>query len=139
VFGRTVECQDKNKPLDFFSNRPEASTGIVFRIEGTSAYAMWSGEHGLHTFVEGKTNNQVFVHTSDVKVTEYRPPSFLARRGAVHATNTGATRRTYNRAESYIEDHPLATLREWRWSLPAMLEVFLEQQLDRAAEKLIDE
>ncbi|HZN07257.1 MAG TPA: AAA family ATPase [Pyrinomonadaceae bacterium] len=139
TFGRTVERQDANKPPEFFARRPEACTGIVFNLDGTSAYATWSGELGLHTFVEGKATNQVFVHTSDVEAKEYRPPSFLDRRGAIQPTNTGATRRTYIRAESFVDDHSLATRREWHGDLPAVLAFFLERQLQRAAEKLIDE
>jgi hypothetical protein len=88
--------------------------------------------------VEGKTNNQVFVHPSDVQATRYGPPAFLVQRGAIHATNVGATRRTYQRADGYIEDHSLATRRDWRGNLPAVLAFFLERQLQRAAEKLID-
>jgi hypothetical protein len=139
MFGRTVERQDVNKPPEFFSHKSGASTGIVFNLDGKSAYAGWVNELGLHTFVEGKTSNPVFVHTSDVAAKEYRPPSFLERRGAVHPTNAGATRRTYNRAESYAEDHSLAISREWRGNLPAVLAFFLEQQLQRAAEDLIEE
>ena len=54
TFGRTVERQDANKPPEFFARRPEACTGIVFNLDGTSDYATWSGELGLHTFIEGK-------------------------------------------------------------------------------------
>ncbi len=139
MFGRTVERQDANKPGEFLLHKPATSVGILFSFDGPSAYATWVGELGLHTFVEGKSNNQVFVHTSDVNAKDYRPPSFLERRGAIHPTNVGASRRTYQRAESYAEDHSLAIRREWHGNLPAVLAFFLEQQLQRAAEKLIDE
>jgi hypothetical protein len=61
------------------------------------------------------------------------------KRGAIHPTNVGAVRRTYQRAEFYIEDHLLATRREWRGNLPGVLAFFVEAQVQRAAEKLIDE
>ena len=139
MFGRKVERQEIAKRSEFFSHKPEASTAIIFSLESKSAYAIWVGEHGLHSFVEGKTNNDVFVHTSDADAKDYRPPSFLERRGAIHPTNTGAIRRTYNRAESYIEDHLLAIQREWRGNLRAVLAFFMETQHQRAAERLIDE
>ena len=139
MFGRTVVPREMNKPAEFLSSKPDATTGIVFSVEGKSAYAMWVSENGLHTFVEGKTSNQVFVHTSDVDAKDYRPPSFLERRGAIQPANVGARRRTYARAENYIEDHLLDTRREWHGNLPALLALFLEQQLQRAAERLIDE
>jgi hypothetical protein len=108
-------------------------------LEGKSAYATWLEENGLHNFVEGKTNNLVLVHTSDVEAKDYRAPSFLERRGAIHPTNVGASRRTYQRAENYIEDHRLATRREWHGNLSAVLGFLLELQLQRAAERLIEE
>lgn len=139
MFGRKVIRAEINKPSEFFLHKPDASTGIVFSVEGKSAYAIWNGEHGLHTFVEGKTNNHVFVHTSDVKAKEYHPPSFLELRGAIQPVNVGARRRTYERAEAFIEDHLLASRRDWRGNLPALLAFFMDQQLQRAAEGLIEE
>jgi hypothetical protein len=89
--------------------------------------------------VEGKTNDQVLVHTSDVDAKDYRPPSFLERRGAIQPANVGARRRTYQRTESYIEDHLLDTRREWYGNLPALLTLLMEEQLQRAAERLMEE
>ena len=108
-------------------------------MDGKSAHATWIGEYGVHTFVEGKTNNHVFVHTSDVKAKDYGPPPFLEKRGSIQPVNVGASRRTYNRAEIYIEDHLLATRHDWRGNLPASLAVFMDQQAQRAAERLIEE
>ena len=139
MYGREVVCQEAHKPSEFLSSKPEAITGIILSVEGKSAYAVWEGEHGLHTFVEGKTNNHVFVHTSDVAAKDYRSPSFLNGRGSINAANAGAVRRTYQRAETYVEDHLLALRREWHGDLPAVLAYFAERQLQRAAEKLIDE
>jgi len=138
LFGRKVVHEETNKPVEFLSHKPDACNAIVFRLDGESAFAMWALEYGLHSFVEGKTINPVFVHTSDV-VKEYRPPSSLERRGAVQPANVGACRRTYKRAEMYVEDHFLATRLDWRMNLPAVLAYFLDQQVQRAAEKLIDE
>jgi len=139
MFGREVVRREMNKPAEFLASKPEASTAIVFSLEGKSAYATWRSEHGLHTFVEGKTNNHVFVHTSDVDAKDYRPPAFLEKRGAIQPANIGLRRRAYQRAESYIEDHLLDTRREWHGSLSVLLAFFLEQQLQRAAERLIEE
>jgi hypothetical protein len=139
LLGRKVVREETNKPAEFLAHKPEACTGIVFRLDGKSAFAMWTGEHGLHVFVEGKTSNPVLVHTSDVEMKDYLPPSFLERRGAIQPANVGPCRRTYKRAEMYVEDHLLQSQREWRGNLPAVLSFFLEQQLQRAAERLIDE
>ncbi|HKG59698.1 MAG TPA: AAA family ATPase [Pyrinomonadaceae bacterium] len=139
LFGRKVARKEINKPLEFLSHKPDACNAIVFKLDGRSAFAMWTGEHGLHTFIEGKTSNPVFVHASAVDVKEYRPPAFLARRGAVQPANVGACRRTYKRVEMYVEDVSLATRRDWRMDLPAVLAYFLDQQLKRAAENLIEE
>lgn len=139
MLGRMVMREEISKPSEFLKNKPGACTAIVFGLEGKGAYATWVGEHGLHTFVEGKTNNQVFVHPSDVTANEYRPPLFLTKRGAIVPTNAGARRRTYQRTEGYVEDHLLATRRDWRGGLPALLTSLMDQQLQRAAERLIEE
>jgi ATP-dependent Clp protease ATP-binding subunit ClpA len=139
MFGRKVVRKEMDKPVGLLSGKPDASTGIILSVAGKSAYATWVGERGLHTFVEGKTNNHVFVHTTDANAKDYRPPSSLERRGAINPANVGAVRRTYQRAETYIEDHLLATRREWHGNLPPSLAFFMEVQVQRAAEKLIDE
>jgi hypothetical protein len=139
MLGRRVVRNEVNKPAEFLAHKSDASVGILFSLQGKSAYAMWAGEHGLHTFVEGKTSNLVLVHTSDVEVKDYRPPALLEKRGAIHPTNVGSRRRTYQRAEKYIEDHMLETRRDWQGNLPGLLTFFLERQLQRAAERLIDE
>jgi len=139
MFGRKAVRQEIGKPAEFLAHKPEATTGIVFSLHGKSAYATWVGEQGMHTFVEGKTFNSVFVHTSDVIAKDYRPPAFVERRGAINPTNTGAVRRVYWRVDSYIQDHLLATRRDWHGDLPAALSFFLEVQVQRAAERLIDE
>jgi hypothetical protein len=139
MLGRMVMREGISKPPEFLQNKPGACTAIVFSLEGTSAYATWMSEHGLHTFVAGKTNDHVFVHPSDVNANEYRPPLFLEKRGAINPTNAGARRRTYQRTESYIEDHLLAIRRDWRGGLPTLLAFFMDQQRQRAAERLIEE
>jgi ATP-dependent Clp protease ATP-binding subunit ClpA len=139
MLGRKVVRNEVNKPVEFLAHKPDALVGIIFSLEGKSAYAMWLGEHGLHTFVEGKISNQVLVHTSDVEAKDYRPPALLERRGAIHPTNAGPRRRIYQRAEKYIEDHLLEMRRDWHGNLPGLLAFFLERQLQRAAERLIDE
>jgi len=139
MLGRKVVRAETNKPAEFFSHKPDACNAVVFRLDGKSAFAMWALEYGLHTFVEGKISNPVFVHTSDVEAKEYRPPLFLEKRGTLQPANVGACRRTYKRAEMYVEDHSLAMRHVWRMNLPGVLTYFLGQQLQRAAEKLIDE
>jgi len=139
MLGRKVIRKEVGRPAEFLLHKPDASTGIVFSLEGKSAYAMWVGENGLHTFVEGKTSNLVMIHTSDVDAKDYRPPTVLERRGAIHPTNVGPRRRTYQRAETYVDDHLLEIRRDWHGNLPAVLAFFLERQLERAAERLIDE
>jgi ATP-dependent Clp protease ATP-binding subunit ClpA len=139
MLGRTVIRHDVSKPADFFQSKPEATVAIVFSIDGRSAYAMCIYEYGLHSFVEGKTINHVFVDTSEVEAKDYRPRPFLEARGALHKTNTGAARRTYQRTEGYIEDDVLGIRREWNGNLPAALSYFFELQLERAAEKVIEE
>ena len=139
MLGRKVVRAETNKAAEFFAHKPEACNAVVFRLDGKSAFAKWALEYGLHIFVEGKTSNPVFVHTSDVEAKEYRPPAFLEKRGALQPANVGACRRTYKRTEMYVEDHSLALRQVWRMNLPVVLTHFLDQQLQRAAEKLIDE
>jgi len=90
MLGRKVVRAETNKPAEFFSRKPDACNAVVFRLDGKSAFAMWALEYGLHTFVEGKTSNPVFVHTSDVEAKEYRPPPFLEKRGTLQPANVGA-------------------------------------------------
>ena len=89
MFGRQVVRQETNKPAEFFASKFGAITAIVLSVEGKSAYASWVGEHGSHAFVDGKTSNDVFVHPSDASAKDYRVPSFLDKRGAIHPTNAG--------------------------------------------------
>jgi hypothetical protein len=100
---------------------------------------MWEGERGLHSFVEGKINNHVLVHTNDVDAKDYRPPAFLGQRGFIQPVNVSARRRTYRRTEGYAEDHQLDIRQEWHGNLSALLAYLLERQLQRAAESLIEE
>ena len=139
MFGRTVIRRQIDRAPEFWSLKPDATTGIVLSIDGKSAHAMWVGEHGLHAFVEVNTKNNVLVHTTDVIAKDYVPPPLLARRGAIHATNVGPALRTYQRPESYVEDHQLTIRREWSGSLPEVVAFFVERHLQRAAENLIDE
>jgi hypothetical protein len=139
MFGRRFVRQETNKPAEFLSNQPEATTGIVLSVEGKSAYAKCLGEHGPHAFVDGKTNNHVFVHVSDAVAKDYRVPSFLEKRGAIQPANAGVARRTYWRGGSYVEDHRLETRRDWRNDLPAVLSFFMERNLQHAAERLLEE
>jgi ATP-dependent Clp protease ATP-binding subunit ClpA len=139
MFGRKVVRRDMKKPAEFLANKAEATTGIVLSLDGKSAFAMWESEHGLHSFVEGKINNHVLVHTNDVDRKDYRPPPLLGQRGFIQPVNVSARRRTYRRTEGYAEDHQLDIRREWHGNLTALLAYLLERQLQRAAESLIEE
>lgn len=139
MFGRKVARLDVNKPEEFLTGASDGTTAIIFGLDGKSAYSKYDSESGLHSFVEGKATHHLFIHTSDADSIDYRPPSLLERRGAISPANFGAVRRTYHRTEGSIEDHLLEKRREWRSDLTESLTAFLELQLQRAAEKLIDE
>ena len=139
LLGREVVRQDAPKPAEFFATQFGAVTAIVLSVEGKSAYATWLGEHGPHSFVDGKTNHDLFVHVSDVAAKDYRAPAFLEKRGAIHPTTAGVVRRTYWRGNSYVEDYLLQAGRDWRNDLPAVLAFFMEQQLQQATQRLLEE
>jgi len=131
--------EEVDQPAEFLKSKPGACTAIIFNLDGKSAYATWVGEHGLHTFVHGKTNDNVFVHASDVLAKDYQPSPTLAKRGAIIAANVGARRRTYQRTEGFIGDHLLGTRRDWRGGLATALMFLMDQERQHRAESLIDE
>lgn len=139
MFGRQVLRREINKPSEFLVQKSEPATAIVFSLEGESSYATFLAELGLHTFAAAKTSDHVFVHASDASLKDYRAPAFLTPRGAVQPINVGASRRTYNRKENFVEDHLLNMRLAWNNNLPAVLDFFLKKQLQEAAEKLIRE
>ena len=139
MFSRKVARKEISKSAEFFSSRPDACTGIVLSVEGKSAHAMFIGEQGLHTFIEGRNTNLVFVNPSDLDAKDYEPPTFLDPRGSIQPMNVGAVRRTYWRGDSRVIDHLLKANTDWRGKLQPVLSFFLDLQLERAAEKLIDE
>ncbi len=138
MFDRKVTRLEVMKPSEFLSHPSSATTGIILTFTGKSAFPVFEAEHGLHVFIEGKAINRLLVHTSDTEPKEYQAPSTLARRGSISPVNYGEGRRTYHRAESYIEDHQLARRRDWHNDLVEALRSFTEQSHQNAAEKLID-
>ena len=142
MFDRKVTRLEAPAPPAFLSTAPDATTAIILGIEGQSAYATYEGEHGLHTFSEGKAVHNLFVETSELSFQKYKAPSTLDRRGSINIANHGERRRWYHRTEGYIEDSLLAERREWQGNaavLSATLKEFAELQHDRTAEKLITE
>ncbi len=139
MFDRRVTRLDVAKPQEFLFDASGSTTGIVFAIAGKSAFPIYDTEHGLHAFVENKSTNRILVHTSDVDLKDYLPPTTLARRGSISPVNHGECRRTYHRTENYIEDHEIAQRRDWRNDLVEAIESFTEQLHQRTAEHLIEE
>ena len=145
MFGRKVTRLDAPTPAAFLSTTSDTTTGIVLGIEGESAHAIYEAEHGLHTFMEAKSINNLLVHTSEINFQNYKAPS-LERRGSINPANHGFARRVYYRSEAYIADHLLDDRREWHGitvdairGLSAALKDFIAIQHERAAEKLITE
>ena len=83
MFDRMVTRLESHKPAAFLSTAPDATTGIVFNIEGESAYATYESEHGVHAFLEGKAVHNILVDTSEISFKDYKPPSSLERRGSI--------------------------------------------------------
>jgi ATP-dependent Clp protease ATP-binding subunit ClpC len=144
MFGRTVMRVDVPKQETFLSTAPDSTTGIIFNIEGKSANATYTGEHGLHAFIEEKSVDNVFVHTSELKFEEYFAPPSLERRGSITPANYGERRRVYHRTEAYIEDSSLERRRQWHSNsvdsaseLSAALTEFIAAMRERIAEELI--
>lgn len=143
MFGRFVARLDAQRPAAFLSKAPDATTGIIFNIEGQSAYATYESEHGLHAFIEGSTIHNILVDTSELSFKEYKPPSSLERRGSITPAGHGERRRVYLRTEGTIEDRLLYDRREWQSnsdeSLSTTLKDFINIMHEHIAEKLIVE
>lgn len=141
MFGRIVIRLDAPKPAAFLSKAPDATTGIVFNIDGKSAYATYMSEHGLHAFLEEKAVHNILVDTSEISFKDYKPPSSLERRGSITPGSHGERRRVYHRTESYIEDRVLDDRREWQSNsdVSAILKDFIDLMHEHTAEKLIVE
>ena len=141
MFGRIVTRLETPKPALFLSTAPDATTGVVFNIEGQSAYAAYASEHGLHAFLEQKTFHNILIDTSEKSFKEYKPPSSLERRGSITPANHGERRRVYHRTEGYIEDRMLEDRRQWESNsdVSALLKDFIDLMHERTAEELIIE
>lgn len=141
MFDRIVIRLDAPKPATFLSTAPDATTGIVFHIDGKSACATYEGEHGLHAFLEEKSVHNILVDTSEISFKDYKPPSSLERRGSINPASHGERRRVYHRTEGYIEDRALDDRREWQSNsdVSAILKDFIDLMHERTAEKLIVE
>jgi hypothetical protein len=144
MFDRMVTRLEAQKPAAFLSTAPDATTGIVFNVEGESAYATYESEHGVHAFLEGKAVHNILVDTSEISFKDYKPPSSLERRGSITPASHGESRRrVYHRTDSYIEDRMLDDRRDWpsnsAEAIPSMLKDFIEIMHERTAESLIVE
>ena len=141
MFDRIVLRLDAQKPAAFLSTAPDATTGIVFNIDGKSACAAYESEHGLHAFLEEKAVHNILVDTSEISFKDYKPPSSLKRRGSITPASHGERRRVYHRTEGYIEDRMLADRREWQGNsdVSTILKDFIDLMHERTAEKLIVE
>lgn len=141
MFDRLVLRLEAPKPAAFLSTAPDATTGIVFNIDGTSAYATYASEHGLHAFIEEKAVHNILVDTSEISFKDYKPPSSLERRASINPASHGERRRIYHRTEGYIEDRVLDDRREWQSNsdVSAILKDFIDLMHERTAEKLIVE
>jgi ATP-dependent Clp protease ATP-binding subunit ClpA len=141
MFDRIVIRLDAPKPAAFLSTAPDATTGVVFNIDGKSAYASYESEHGLHVFLEEKAVHNILVDTSEISLKDYKPPSSLERRGAITPASHGERRRVYHRAEGYIEDRTLDDRRQWQSNsdVSAILKDFIDLMHECTAEKLIVE
>ena len=144
MFDRWVTRLDAQKPAAFLSTAPDATTGIVFNIQGESAFATYESEHGLHAFLEGKAVHNILVDTSEITFKDYKPPSSLERRGSITPASHGESRRrVYHRTEGYIEDRMLDDHRDWQTNsaeaISTTLKDFINIMHERTAERLIVE
>ena len=141
MFDRIVLRRDAPKPATFLSTAPDATTGIVFNIDGKSAYATYASEHGLHAFLEEKAVHNILVDTSEISFKDYSPPSSLERRGSINPASHGERRRVYHRTEGYIEDRTLNDRRDWQTNsdISSILKDFIALMHERSAENLIVE
>ncbi|HXC72940.1 MAG TPA: AAA family ATPase [Pyrinomonadaceae bacterium] len=144
MFGRIVTRVDAQKPAAFLSAAPDRTTGIVFYIEGQSAYATYENERGLHAFIEAKMVHDVLVDASESSFEEYAPPSSLTRRGSITPVTHGeGRRRLYHRTEGYIQDRVLDERRDWQSNsaegLSATLKEFISLMHESSGAKLIAE
>ena len=144
MFDRLVVRLEAQKSAAFLATAPDATTGIIFNIEGKSAYATYESEHGLHAFLEKQTAvHNVLVDTSEISFKEYKPLSSLERRGSITPASHGERRRAYYRIEGYTEDRMLNERREWQSNsddgLSTTLKEFIDIMHERNAEKLLVE
>ena len=144
MFGRKVARMECNDPEPFLSTPPPEITAIVFHVIGPRAFLTYQAEQGIHSILEGRTTHNIFVHASDAKPSEYEPPELIERRGSITPSTLGERRRTYNQSEGFVDDRPLNQRLAWNGKggvreLGEALKYFLNQQLTRSAEKLLDE
>ena len=145
LFERIVTQEQIEDSEKLFVPASAQSVGVAFDIASTGAYTLFEPERGLHTLIEDKQTQHLYVHTSDTAFAAYRPPPGLEKRGALASgVFPGERRRTYHPLEEIIKDARLNKSFAWRdtgdgdESLAALLRQMCGEYLSVRAIELID-
>src|SRR5262249_37536120 len=88
--------------LKRFVAAPQGQTaGIALQVRGPFSFPRFEPERGLHLFRREKKSHYCLVHTSEVPVTDYRPPDGIEKRGSI---NQRERRREYDCDKGEIDD-----------------------------------
>ena len=119
-------------PTDFPAEPDPLVVGIGLEITGPAAYPRFAPEDGLHVLRHARGTAKCLVAATDVKLSNYAPPSGITRRGAI---GPQPQRRYYDRLAGVAEDLHRGVL-PWRDGKLALL---LADAIDRTLAKNMEE
>lgn len=137
LLGRETIKRAVEKTKEFFASPRDNIVGILLWIRGERACPRYESERGLHTVIQSKKSNDCLIHTSEVKVEDYKPPAELERRGSIKHQEA---RRRYNFDDQTVEDHALEKKIDWRSrNLETVISELVKEKLLKDAHALAGE
>lgn len=101
-----LERQPSDTPTLWPNPLPASVWGIAFEVQGDLCFPRFAGEEGLHVFRQGRSDQVVWVQTTQKDLDQIRIPERIEQAGRIRALG-GEVRRTHLTAQDVIRDSQL--------------------------------
>jgi ATP-dependent Clp protease ATP-binding subunit ClpC len=130
-----LERQRQDNPCVWPNELPTSVWGVAFDVRGDLCFPRFSGEQGLHIFRQGRSDEVVWIQTTQKGLAEISIPGRLEQAG--HIKNVGGEiRRTHLVTQEVIRDAHLGerpcSANGWEAALPNLIEERLERIIEAA-------
>jgi hypothetical protein len=128
-----LERQPSDTPTVWPDPLPASVWGVAFEVHGDLCFPRFAGEEGLHVFRQGRSDQVVWVQTTQKDLDQIRIPERIEQAGRIR-TLGGDIRRTHLTAQDVIRDSQLGErpCSEHGWE--AALGNLIEERLTRIIE-----